>query len=253
LLITTVAVTNWTCSKPYYEALPVVQFVSAVPYGNDSLLVTGNISSQGLSAVQYAGFASAEQPSFDIMENQVVKSAGSVGHFTALIKAIQDSTYYIKCFAVNSYGYTATGNYVYTVPAAGPQTAPCAKSITANTVNDAGMTYNITDGYYITAAPTYGKVDIEADNGGTEEIDIYFTTTPINGIYTTSDATNLDFDTNPFDCGIIINNTYLVNSGCKVYIALNNTAGTVTVTYCSLPYLVSSSTYYISGNYTISN
>ncbi|HTA83513.1 MAG TPA: hypothetical protein VK783_11280, partial [Bacteroidia bacterium] len=90
--------------KTYEETLPQVNFVSVVPYGNDSAIITGNVSSAGASPIEYVGFAYSTTPSFDILSNQILGN-GTLGQFSAQIKASQDSTYYFKCFAANSYGY----------------------------------------------------------------------------------------------------------------------------------------------------
>ncbi|HTB07856.1 MAG TPA: hypothetical protein VK806_12960 [Bacteroidia bacterium] len=236
----------WSCSKPYNEALPVVQFVSASAVGNDSIILIGNVTSSGADAVQYVGFAYAEQPSFDILSNQVLLN-GTTGMFSWKVKALPDSTYYIKCFAANSFGYAATGNFKYTVPVGSPQSAPCASTIPANSVVDNKITYSMSVNYDNTY-PQYGTVGIETSGFPSESVNIYFNGAPANGIYSTaSDPTNFNFDSNPYDCVIMINSSYFTNSGGQVYVAVTS-PGHGTITFCSIPYVVSSATYYISGN-----
>ncbi len=249
LLIFIVCGLYWSCSKVTYdEALPAVQFISAKSYGNDSVLLTAKVTSSGASPIENVGFAYSEQPYFDILVNQI-QAAPTLGQFSVVIKAIPDSTYYIKCFATNSFGYVASGNYKYTVPTTTPQSAPCAASIPANSVVDNKATYSGLYIYYNNAGSTYGNIDVNATNGASETVDIYFNAPPVNGIYTTSDPSNLSFDPNPYDCAIVVNNNYVVNSGGYVYIALGN-GGSGTITFCSLPYVAFSSTFFVSGNLT---
>jgi hypothetical protein len=239
----------WSCRKVTYdEALPAVQFISARSYGNDSVLLTAKVTNSGASPIENVGFAFDEQPYFDILVNQV-QATPTTGQFSVVIKAMADSTYYIKCFATNSFGYVASGNYKYTVPTSIPQYAPCVSSIPANSVVDAKVTYSNLYIYYNNAGSTYGNIDVNASNGSSESVDIYFNAPPVNGVYTTSDPTNLSFDPNPYDCAIVVNNNYVVNSGGYVYIALG-TGGSGTITFCSLPYVAFSSTFFVSGNLT---
>jgi hypothetical protein len=240
---------DWSCSKVTYDqALPAVQFVSAKSFGNDSVLLTAKVTSSGASAIENVGFAYSEQPVFDILVNQVL-APPVAGQFSVVVKLIPDSTYYIKCFATNSFGYVASGNYKYNVPVATPQTAPCASSIPANSIVDAKATYSMPYIYYNSSGSTFGNIDINANNGGSETIDIYFNAAPLNGVYTTSDPSNLSFDTNPYDCAIVMNNNYAINSGGLVYVALG-AGGSGTITFCSIPYSAFSTTYFVSGNIT---
>jgi hypothetical protein len=241
---------NWSCTKyTYDEALPSVQFVSAKFYGNDSVLLTGKVTNTGASGIENVGFAYDEQPSFDILVNQVGAPPTS-GQFSVVIKLIPDSTYYIKCFATNSFGYVVSTNFKYTVPSATPEYAPCAGTIPANSVVDNKVTYAMTYIYYDNTSAQYGNVGIETQNGSSEFVNIYFTAAPVNGIYTTVyDPTTLSSDPNPYDCTILVNNSYAVNAGGKVYVAIG-TGGTGTITFCSISYVAFSTTFFVSGNIT---
>lgn len=228
--------------KTYDDALPKVDFVSALAYGNDSVIVTGNVTSAGASPIEYVGFAYSTNPTFDILENQVIGN-GTTGEFSTLVRGFQDSTYYFKCFAANSFGYVVSNTFKYTVPAATPQTAPC--SVTNNTVIDNSQTYYMNYVATNSVSAAYGNFEVDAENGSSEIVDIYFNATPTNGVYTTQvDAANFSFDTNPYDCVVTVNG-YAVNTGGKVYVGINS--GTTTVSFCSLIYVAYSTNFSISG------
>ncbi|HSY75704.1 MAG TPA: hypothetical protein VK890_02540 [Bacteroidia bacterium] len=241
---------NWSCTKyTYDQALPSVQFVSAKFYGNDSVQLTGKVTNIGASPIDNVGFAYDEQPAFDILVNQIGVPPTS-GQFSVVVRLAPDSTYYIKCFATNDFGYVASANYKYTVPSAAPEVAPCAGSIPANSAVDNKVTYSMVDINYDNTSALYGNVGVETDNGSSEFVNIYFRAAPVNGIYTTiTDPTALSSDPNPYDCTIVVNNSYVVNAGGSVYVALGS-GGTGTITFCSIPYVAYSTTFFVSGNIT---
>ncbi len=239
------------CSKNYNDALPSCQFVTATPYGQDSLLLTGQVTNSGASPIEYAGFAYSNQPNFDITSNQ--QGAGELfgEQFFAVIPAFPDSTYYFKCYVANEYGYTVSGNYRYTVPYPAPDTAPC--SLTDNRINDNHTAWNMTNITYGGNA-SFGSYGIQAtDASGYEVVNIYFNKVPANGIYTT-DGSEQDFTNNPnnkFSVLIVLGSftQYTVNSGGKVYIAQSKN-GSTTISFCTLTYTAFSSNFPISGEIT---
>jgi len=223
------------CTKKNYEdALPKVEFVSATQCGNDSAILVGNVIISGADAVQITGFAYASIPNFDITSNQLVL-AGSTGQFSGKVLAYPDSTYYFKCFAANDYGYVVSNTFKCTIGSALPDSAPC--SINNNILKIASGSYTLTNINYGIPSPPYGNYQVEADDGFGNEIDYYFNALPANGIYNV--VSDLSFDTNPYDCQVMIDQTYGVNAGGKVYVA-HNKDGTVTISDCSLTFMVSS-------------
>lgn len=235
------------CSKKKYDdALPKIEFISAIPFGVDSLIITGKVISEGASRVEYVGFASNNNPSFSILKNQLLFNGTTLQFSTAVI-GYPDSTYYFKSFATNSFGYTASNVFKYTVPAATPQTAPC--TISNNYALDNGINYSLPYVYSGAGYASYGSFGIEADGSGYELIKIYFNRIPKNGIYTTqSDISNFDFDTNPYHVVVTVNDN-VVDQGGKVYIA-ENSGGTTTVSFCSLNYSAFSTNVLVSAKIT---
>lgn len=245
LFLSVCVMVNWSCKKyTYDEALPKVQFVSAVSNGSDSLILTAKIISQGASPVENVGFAYYERPDFDILVNQVAADPSS-GTFSVIVPAVPDSTYYIKCFATNEYGYTATSNAKYTMPVSNPQTAPCAASMKLNTVVDNGSTYTISSSG-LTSGSSYSSVALQCSQGPNTIVTIYFNATPVNGIYRLIDPNNLSGDTNPFDCAIEdYNYNTTTNGNGYVYIAVSSGSNKSTVSFCNIYF--SGPGYSISG------
>ncbi len=230
-----------SCNKKYSETLPVVQFNSVVPFGNDSAILTGTVLSKGKDDIQYVGFSYSNQPTTDILPNQILLN-GTNGTFSCSVFMHRDSTYYFRSFAANSFGYAVSPSIKYTIPNAAPDSAPCP--LNANTVIDNGVHFTMT---YI----NYAGGNLNAsDNAGFENVTIYFKTSPVNGIFST--VTTYPFpmgDPNLYEVSISVTQnsftTYVVNAGGSVYVGLNN--GKTTVSFCSLTYTVGSYTYNISG------
>ncbi len=166
------------CSKrTYTDALPQVQFLSVVPYQSDSLIITGKVVSQGASSVENVGFAYDRQSSFSILKNQVLLN-GTSSQFSAIILGYQDSTYYFKAFATNSFGYSESTVFKYTVPTAGGQSAPC--NISNNTILDNNVNYSFVEKFSGTSYATYGSFGVEADDAQAEMVNLYFNQIPAN-------------------------------------------------------------------------
>ena len=235
----------WGCSKPYSDALPTVQFVSVVPYGvEDSVLITGNVTSSGASQIDYVGFSFSSTPNFDLLSRQVLLN-GTTGQFSAIVPAHNDSTFYFKCFAANDYGYVASTVYSYFVPATKPDSAPC--SISQNTVIFSGTW---TPSYiYAGGLAAYGSYYVEADFGFSYVLDIYFNKVPTNGQYSVLNTTDFIDNTSPYVATIVMDNANSVTEGGYIYIAQNKD-GSTTVSFCPLNVDISSVNYPVSAKIT---
>lgn len=246
LFITIMAI---SCKK-YDDSLPAVQMISANPYTADSIMLSGNVTSIGADGIQYCGFSWSTQPSFPITQNQILLQ-GTNGKFSFAMPAQQDSTYYIKCFAANSFGYAVSSVFKYTVPVAGPDSAPCSLTnnlFTNNYVNVtvASLSYG-SGGSNPTGMGSYGIQG--SDLYATQVLNISFNKVPTNGIYTT-DVNSSNFITlnSPTEVFVTING-YPLNSGQNVYIAQNKD-GTTTVSFCSSIYVAYSSNFTVSAKIT---
>lgn len=228
------------CKKyTYDDSLPVVKFISAVQYGfGDSVLLVGEVTSQGASPVQYVGFSFSPQPIFPILSRQALLN-GTNGKFQYVVPAYPDSTYYFNCFAANSFGYAISGNYKYTVAWPALDTAPCI--IANNTVIDNNVTYTMGKGLNAGANGGPGNDNIEVSNGN-EILNFAFNINPVSpGIYIT-DGNPSDFPNsfNPnsvlITLGIIgFSGTY-VKSGGSVYVGQSKNGNTIS--FCLLTYTV---------------
>lgn len=235
------------CSKPYQQALPTVEFVSAVPYGlEDSVLLTGKVTSSGAGAVEYTGFSFSNTPSFDLLTNQILLN-GTSGQFTAIIPATHDSTYYFKSFAANNYGYCVSGVYKYTVPGTKPDSAPCTLSSNSFILggNSYSFSYVSTNTY-----PGLGSYSVEAEfSGGYYYYDVYFNMVPVNGQYSVLNSVDFSSSSNKYAVTIELNGSYPFDEGGYLYIAQNKD-GTTTLSFCSLNVDLFSQNYSVSSKVT---
>jgi hypothetical protein len=232
----------WDC-KNFNEGLPTVQFVSVVPHGPDSLLVTGVVTSKGADNIQYTGFSYSSNQVFDLLQNQVLINGSNV-QFSAVVFAKQDTTYYFKSFAANSIGYATSSIFTYKFPKSAPDTAPC--NLINNDVKD---DYNNVPLPIIRYGGEYapiGNFGVQATDGVSELLNVYFLIDPVNGIYTVENG-NFPGDSNPYEVVIELNG-YNVTGG-NLYIA-QNPDGSITLSFCGLSYVAFSVTYPVSAKVT---
>jgi|SRR6185437_4448139 len=249
LLLTFVAGSLFLNScKKYDDSLPTVEFVSAVPFGTDSVVLTGKVLTTGADDIQYVGFSYSSVPTNNFTDNQLLL-VGTNGSFSYPTRMPQDSTYYIKCFAANSFGYAVSSATKFTVPTATLDSASCP--LNADVVTDNGTNWNMA---FIATGPSYapqGVFGIQAsDVTSTETVTIQFKSTPINAIYTTEAGLPFNSDNNPYEVNISLQvgpfTNYTINTGGKVYVTVYK-SGTVTVSFCSLTYTFSGTNYPFSG------
>ncbi len=237
------------CSKPYQQALPIVQFVSAVPYGlADTLLLSGYITSAGASDVEYTGFSFSNVPTFDLLSHQVLLNSNPDGTFSALVTAYNDSTYYFEAFAANQYGYTVSNVFKYTVPAAKPDSAPC--NIPRNTIIFNDNNWTPASVFGSGGQNPYGSYYVEADFGAGYSIDIYFNMVPTNGEYLVLSPNNfVGYNGSHYIATLIMDQDYPFNQNGYVYITQNKD-GSTTLSFCSLVVNMFSTNFPVSAKIT---
>lgn len=225
----------FSCKKKTFDdALPVVTLESVEMVSLDSVVLIGNISSNGADDIEYYGFAFDKSPSFTILKNQMLIEGRNSGDFRMVVHAEHDSTYYFKAFAANGFGYKESNVIKYTVPRPAPVVAPC--TLTNNYFNDDGYSFPVS-AYGSAVFPNYGNYQVDL-YGSSEDIRMYFPYKPINGIYTTTlDGSNIG----PGQVFINITNfyQYYVNSGGKVYVNVDS-SGTTSISICGVQYIKSS-------------
>jgi hypothetical protein len=89
------------------NAIPVLKMISVKPLGLDSVIVTGTITANYGVDILYEGFCYGTNPIPPVIENQVLYQTDSTT-FSAHLYASHDSTYYFRCIAANSFGYSVS-------------------------------------------------------------------------------------------------------------------------------------------------
>ncbi len=233
----------FSCKKKKFDdALPVVTIESVEVVSLDSVVLIGSISSQGADDIEYYGFSFSNDPSSNILANQVLFEGGNSTNFRAVVHALHDSTYYFKAFAANSFGYKVSNTIKYKVPRPAPVVVPCI--LANNYFNDNGLSFSVS-AYGSSASPSYGNYEVNIYSPA-EGIVMFFPYKPINGIYTTTtDGWNIG----PSQVFIRISKFYLyyVNNGGKVYVNVDS-AGTTSISVCNVEYLAGNTNYPLKGN-----
>ena len=242
----------WGCKKlTYDDAIPVVQMTSVTLISADSVAITGAVVSNNGDGIQYEGFCHGSDPNPSINEQQIIFETSS-NSFTAHVFVQQDSTYYFRCFAANSFSYGLSAPMKFTVPHAKPAIAPCA--LTNMILTDNGTTNTVDNVYSGTGYASYGVWGLEADcnAGNGPAIRMSFNKLPTNGAYVTVDnAGTFTGNNSPTEVYVeYVNfNTYSMQSGDSVYVA-QNANKTLTFSFCNLHYTVSGSKFTDSGKFT---
>ena len=219
----------FSCRRQVIVVLPHVSIGSVTYAGLDSVLVKGTITSTGGGEITGFGLIYGTNPNLNAAPQ--IPFSNSQTSFSVIVSATHYKTYYFKVFATNSSGTAYSSVIQYTVPAPPPATAPC--TLAPNVVVDNGTTLNV----IVTgsSSSSWGSYQISL-NGSSEDIYIYFPSPPHNGIYSTvADPSNI------YEGQVSISmptgfNPYTVSDGQKVYLALDTTSKTTTVTFCNLNY-----------------
>ena len=232
----------WGCSKPYSDTLPTVQMLSVSPYGSeDSVVIMGNVTSNGTSTVSYIGFSYSASPNFDILSRQVLGNGNGTGSFAAVVPAIHDSTYYFKAFAANDNGYSVSNVIKYTVPAPGADSAPCTLNWNTVIFNSSNWTPSV-----YTGTGSFGSFYVEADFGLGYTLEIYFNKVPTNGVYGVLNVTDFLSGSGQYSATLTFDGSYSFNEGGNVYVAQEKD-GTTTVSFCGLVVNMFSTNYPVSA------
>jgi hypothetical protein len=95
---------------------PVV-LTTGVSETSGSVIVTGNVSSDGGNAVSERGFVYSSSQDPTIADAKIV-STGTTGVYSETVNSLPDGTYYFRAFATNSVGTNYGVNQVVTIGAA---------------------------------------------------------------------------------------------------------------------------------------
>ena len=97
------------------DAIPVVSIKSVSVTATDSAIITGSLVNQGAASVKYEGICYGIDSMPDLTENQHFIQ-GNQSDFSFTVPVKHDSTYFIRAFAANTYGYALTKPTVVKVP-----------------------------------------------------------------------------------------------------------------------------------------
>lgn len=252
LFIITVLLLANSCRKALKDVndyFPKTKIVSATIQTNGTVLVQGEIVSQGDAAIENIGFCYATNKNPNMASNQImVTSNGSKFSATYPVSNFNvDSVYYFRSWATNHYGYSYGNTISLDSIVAADITPPCVNIM--NTVSEGGgqptATYTTIDtpvnniGYWEFQAQTYTGPTVNFSVGSILTTGIYTTTTNTTPGY---GEMNISFSDQFISATL--------NSGSKVYV---NTIGTNTydISICNAPWSNGSATYYFNTRLTV--
>ena len=225
---------------------PEVKTVSAVIQNDGSVVVTGEITSNGTTPISYAGFCMDSTGSPEMLDAQELSDDVSSTTFTANYSGFDPyQTYYFRTFATNEFGY-AYGNIISLDSIQAPSVTPIC-TLTANTVNIGGGTPTGTFSSIGAPSQSFDTWEIYASSSNTS-MTFYFESKPQTGEYITT------FSNPPFIGGVKVSfyQGFLsgtLSSGSTVYI--NQTGpNTWEITICDAPWAYNSSTFYLNSAFT---
>ncbi|HXU26159.1 MAG TPA: hypothetical protein VN698_02925 [Bacteroidia bacterium] len=219
----------FSCKRKIIVVLPHVSVESVTYAGLDSVMVKGKITSNGGGEITVFGLLYDTNPNLNSAPQIPVNNSQT--SFSVIVSATHYKTYYFKAFATNSSGTGYSNVIQYMVPAPPPATAPC--TLAPNVVVDNGTTFSAT--VMGSSSSSWGNYQISL-YGPNEDVYIYFPGPPHNGIYSTvADPSSI------YEGQVCVSmptgfNPYTVSDGQKVYLALDTTSKTTTVTFCNLRY-----------------
>lgn len=235
-----------SCKKIEKDPLdyyPNVRTVSAVVQDDGSVLVTGEIISEGASEILYSGFCMDLVNDPSMLSNQVICQRN--GNFFTTVYENFDITkkYFFRSWAANDYGYTYGNTISLDSITAIPVIPPC--SMTPNTTNFGAGTETFTN----VGSPIMGFDDwtLTASTGGTT-FTLTFGEKPKTRKYVTASYANLSspgFVKISFNSGFIYGS---VDDGADFYV--NQTGlNQYEMTLCTSPYSYQNSTLSIRLNF----
>lgn len=218
---------------------PKVSIVSAEIQTDGSVLVTGKIDSEGDASIERLGFCCNTKPNPTLTDRQIISEING-STFTAIYKGLdEDSVYYFRTWATNSYGYkygteTSLGNII-----AAPVIPACTLPISY--LNNG--TGNGSTSYYYVSVPTnsWQFWEFSASPQSGNALNFKFGSAITTGIYTTEN------DYNPQSGNVFVSfqvgwlGSFSLESGSKVYV---NTIGqdTFDITICNAPWKYNTNT-----------
>ena len=234
--------------KDVNDYFPVVNTISATVQPDGTVLVEGEIESEGAAPVEYLGFCcgTLEQP--ELLDRQLIAETWDGQFFSATYTGFEpDSTYYFRGWATNAYGYVYSDIILPLTNIIGaPVTAPCSLSLNTCAI---GGGQPVAD-YSAVSAPTASidSWEITATTATGPVVNLIFGSPVTTGIYSTvnhnSPVAGQVFVS--FYSGFIAGS---LNEGSNVYV---NRIGTdiYEISICDAPWIYNgSSTFYFNTRF----
>ncbi|MBK8369607.1 MAG: hypothetical protein IPL10_20115 [Bacteroidetes bacterium] len=236
ILIILIAAVVSSCKKAlknmddYY---PKVSIVSAEIQTDGSVLVTGKIDSEGDAPIERLGFCCNTKPNPTLTNRQIISEING-STFTAIYTGLdEDSVYYFRTWATNSYGYKyGTETSIENIVAA-PVIPACTLPIS---YLDNG-TGNGSTSYYYVSVPTnsWQLWEFSASPQFGNALNFKFGSAIKTGVYTTENSSS------PQSGRVLVSFQFgwlgpvSLESGSKVYV---NAIGkdTFDITICNAPW-----------------
>lgn len=252
LLVISVLIVVNSCRKALKDVndyVPEIKTVSATIQTDGTLLLLGEIVSEGDAAIEYTGFCYATSTNPNMVSNQIMVTTNGT-NFSATFPCSYfdiDSVYYFRSWATNRYGYSYGNTISLDSIVATAVTPPCSNVM--NTVNIGGGQPTATYSSIGTPVNNIGYWEFQAQTGSGPILNISFGSALTTRIYTTTTSTSPGSgEMNIYFYDGWISGT--LSDGSSVYV---NTIGTGTydISICNAPWLNNSTTNYFNTRLTV--
>lgn len=245
-----VLLTGSSCRKVLKDVndyFPKITTVSATIQADGTVLVVGEIESEGADPIRYLGFGCSTDAQPDMLDRQVIAEYTD-GKFTAVYSGFDvDSVYYFRSWAANGFGYSYGNILSLGHILASPVDPPC--TLSPNTVTIGGG--QPTAAYYTVSGPTNstGNWEITAATLSGPTVDLLFGSALTTGIYSTVDHTS----PGPGEVFVSFYSGFISGSltaGSNVYV---NTIspGKYEITVCIAPWDFNGNTNFFDTRFTV--
>lgn len=177
--------------KDYKDYYPIVKTTSAELQADGSVVVTGELVSEGAGQkIKYIGFCADTTETPALNANQMVVTSIDDNKFTATYtKLEEDRNYYFKTWAANDYGYTISDNYIRVqnlqiTPPLVPCTLPQDSLIIVRPSGNKTVEKYYTIGTIERHAGNEWSISMSSDS---RRIEYLFMQKPTSGVYKTTD------------------------------------------------------------------
>lgn len=235
--------------KDVNDYFPKLKTVSATIQTDGTVLIEGEVISEGAATIEYIGFCYSTSIRPNMVSNQIWATTNGT-KFSAIYPGSGfdvDSVYYFRTWATNYYGYVYGNDISLDSIIAMNVTPPCTNAM--NTVNEGGG--QATSSYINISTPVnyMNEWEFTAQTGSGPTVNFTFGSILTTGIYTTTTNTSPGYrEVNISFYGGFISGT--LSDGSSVYM---NTIGSdvYDISICSAPWQYNSSIFYFNTRLTV--